>query len=400
MKIKNPADRRIFYFHFDFVNFNCISLFIMSLHAFSPDSACQLSPIEWYEGASLKEGFIHDPAQREAITYLQALYDELLAFQKKRNRFLGRSLRQPSVPKGLYFWGGVGRGKSFLMDVFYACVPFKRKRRVHFHHFMMEVHQGLAKLTREVDPLLAIATEIAKKTRLLCFDEFHVSDIADAMILSRLLGALLDKGVVLVVTSNYPPADLYPNGLKRDNFLPAIDLLERTLTVVNVDGGNDYRLRALTKEPLYLIPLNKENQQKLLTIYRNVATSKELKHELTIMGRSISAVHHSMGVVWFDFLEICGGPRSQTDYVEIAKEYHTVIVSGIPQLSAEQSSEARRFTWLVDVFYDSRVKLIISAEVKASLIYLDGIQASEFFRTASRLTEMQTREYLSLPHLF
>lgn len=399
MKIKNPATCRIFYFHFDFVKFNCISLFIMSLHAFSPDSACQLSPIEWYEEASLKEGFIHDSAQREAITYLQALYDDLLAFQQKRNRFLGRSLRQPSVPKGLYFWGGVGRGKSFLMDVFYACVPFKRKRRVHFHHFMMEVHQGLAKLTREVDPLLAIATDISKKTRLLCFDEFHISDIADAMILSRLLSALLDKGVVLVVTSNYPPADLYPNGLKRDNFLPAIDLLERTLTVVNVDGGNDYRLRALTKEPLYLTPLNKENQHKLLFIYKNVAMSKELKHQITIMGRSISAIHHSMGVVWFDFFEICGGPRSQADYVEIAKEYHTVIVSGVPQLSAEQSSEARRFTWLVDVFYDSRVKLIISAEVEASFIYLNGIQAGEFFRTASRLTEMQTKEYLSLPHL-
>ncbi|MFW9609150.1 MAG: cell division protein ZapE [Aquaspirillum sp.] len=369
----------------------------MSQHAFSPDKNKVTTPKAWYEHALQKDGFIYDPAQAAAIEVLETLYKELIAFKEKRNRFLGRSFRSPNPPKGLYFWGGVGRGKSFLMDAFFSCVPYKRKRRIHFHHFMMEVHQELRVVANEPDPLIAVAKRIAAKTRLLCFDEFHVSDIADAMILGRLLKELLARGVIFVMTSNYKPDDLYPNGLQRANFLPTIELIKQSINIYNLDGGNDYRHRALTREPLYIYPL-KESQPKLFALYQSLHCGKEMKHELQILGRTIQCVKHSLGVVWFDFAEICGGPRAQTDYLEIARAYHTVLVSNIPKLSAAQSAEARRFTWLVDVFYDCRVKLILSAEVAADQIYTEGIQASEFFRTASRLNEMQTSEYLALPH--
>ncbi len=369
----------------------------MSQHAFTPASNSHLSPRQWYEQASQQPGFIRDPAQAQAIEYLDGLYRELLDFKQKRNRLLGRSLRSPQVPKGLYFWGGVGRGKSFLMDAFFACVPYRRKRRIHFHHFMMEVHDELRKLAAEPDPLVAVAKRIAARVRLLCFDEFHVSDIADAMILGRLLKALFERGVVFVATSNYRPDDLYPNGLQRINFLPTIALMNAWLTVVNVDGGNDYRLRELTREPLYITPLA-GSEDKLDTIYRRLASGEELRHDITVLDRPLRCVRRSPGVIWFDFMELCGGPRAQTDYVEIARAYHTVFVSGVPKLGSHQASEARRFTWLVDVFYDCRVKLVISAAVPANEIYTEGVQASEFFRTASRLTEMQTSEYLALAH--
>ena len=372
----------------------------MSQHAFSPDKHTTLSPRQWYEDAAQKPGFIRDAAQSMAIDHLDALYQELLVFKKKRHSFLGKSLRKPSIPRGLYFWGGVGRGKSFLMDAFYACVPYRRKRRIHFHHFMMEVHNELKTLTNATDPLITVAERIAQKTRLLCFDEFHVSDIADAMILGRLMKELFERGVICVLTSNYPPDELYPNGLQRINFLPAIELLKNWLTVLNVDGGNDYRLRELTREPLFITPL-KGSRDKLDALYERLSsgTGKELKHEIIVFDRKIRAIRHSPGAIWFDFMEICGGPRAQTDYLEIAREYQTVFVSNVPKLAPHQSSEARRFTWLVDVFYDHRVKLVLSAEVEAEQIYTDGVQSSEFFRTASQLTEMQSTSYLGLPHL-
>lgn len=200
-----------------------------------------MSPLAWYQAASQKVGFIHDPVQETAVGMLDTLWQQLVDFKAKRNRFLGRSLRSPEVPQGLYFWGGVGRGKSFLMDAFFTCVPYRRKRRVHFHHFMAEVHNQLRSLSKEADPLVTVAARIAQTTRLLCFDEFHVSDIADAMILSRLLSELFRHGVIMVLTSNYPPDQLYPNGLQRNNFLPAIELLKQHLAVFNLDGGNDYR---------------------------------------------------------------------------------------------------------------------------------------------------------------
>ncbi|GAB2896783.1 MULTISPECIES: cell division protein ZapE [Microvirgula] len=369
----------------------------MSQHAFSPGQNTQLSPKAWYEQLAGRPGFIVDPAQAEAIDHLDRLYFQLMEFKKRRGRFLGKSLRNPEVPRGLYFWGGVGRGKSFLMDAFYACVPYRRKRRVHFHQFMMEVHAELRTLTNEADPLVTVARRIAERTRLMCFDEFHVSDIADAMILARLLKELFEHGVIFVMTSNYQPDALYPNGLQRMNFLPTIALINEWMDVLNVDGGRDYRHRELTREPLYVTPLA-GSQERLEEIWTRLAPGKALKREITLFDRKLKCVRHVPGVIWFDFMEICAGPRAQTDYVEIARAYHTVFVSGMPKLSASQASEARRFTWLVDVFYDSRVKLVMSAEVEADALYTEGVQASEFFRTASRLSEMQTSEYLALPH--
>ena len=359
-----------------------------------------MSPQAWYQAVSQQPGFICDAAQAAAITRLDALWQQLVVFKQQRNRFLGRSLRSPEVPRGLYFWGGVGRGKSFLMDAFFACVPYRRKRRVHFHHFMAEIHRQLRSVSSEADPLRTVAARIAKEVRLLCFDEFHVSDIADAMILGRLFDALFAHGVICVMTSNYPPEGLYPNGLMRSNFLPAIALLQRHLEVVNVDSGNDYRLRELTREPLFMVPADADSDARMAAMFERLAAgSAELPPVLTVLGRDIALRRHAPGVVWFDFRAICDGPRAQTDYLEIASEYHTVFVSGIPRLQARDAAMARRLTWLVDVFYDHRVKLVASCAVAVDDIYTDGVQASEFFRTASRLTEMQSQSYLALPHL-
>ncbi|OQS33511.1 cell division protein ZapE [Chromobacterium haemolyticum] len=371
----------------------------MSQHTFSPDGNAHLSPKTWYQAASEKPGFIHDEAQAAAIEELDLLWHQLVEFKNKRNRFLGRSLRSPDVPKGLYFWGGVGRGKSFLMDAFYACVPYRRKRRIHFHNFMAEVHRELRALAGSKDPLLAYADKIARDTRLLCFDEFHVSDIADAMMLGRLLSALFERGVVLVTTSNYAPDGLYPNGLQRQNFLPTIELIKRELKVLNVDGGNDYRLRELTREPLFMVPADEASEEKMEQLFQRLSHGVEQKkRSIQVLGREIPVKRLAAGVIWFDFLALCDGPRAQTDYLEIATEYHTVFVSGIPKITAREASIARRFTWLVDVFYDNRVKLVASAAAEPEQLYTEGVQAGEFFRTASRLTEMQSRSYLELPH--
>lgn len=371
----------------------------MAQHTYSPADGHQ-RPVEWYRAALARDGFIHDDAQAAAIDRLDDLWGRLMAFKGRRNRFLGHSLRNPPVPKGLYLWGGVGRGKSFLMDAFYQCVPYRRKRRVHFHHFMAEVHRQLKSLAHETDPLVTVARRIAEATRLLCFDEFHVSDIADAMILSRLLTALFEQGVVLVTTSNYPPSGLYPNGLQRDRFLPAIALLEQQLEVISVDGGNDYRLRELTSAELFMVPDDAASRARLAQIYQRLTQgAEELPHRIELFGRTIELEHHAPGVLWCTFDALCRGPRAQTDYLEIAQEYHTVLLSGIPALTAAEASEARRFTWLIDVLYDHRVKLAATSAVAPDDIYVDGLQAGEFFRTASRLTEMQSKSYLELPHL-
>ncbi|MDN0076446.1 cell division protein ZapE [Crenobacter sp. SG2303] len=373
----------------------------MAQYAFTPAvSDGVMSPKSWYQAASQQPGFIHDAAQASAIERLDALWRELVDFKKKRNRFLGRSLLQPEVPRGLYMWGGVGRGKSFLMDAFYGCLPYKRKRRVHFHAFMAEVHNRLKSFHHQADPLIALAAQLAREVRVLCFDEFHVSDIADAMILGRLFESLFARGVVVVATSNYPPDDLYPNGLQRHNFLPAIAMLKANLSVLNVDGGQDYRLRELTREPLFLVPAGEAASAQLAAMFQRL-TAGAANHVggIEVLGRTIATRAKAGGVIWFDFEAICGGPRAQTDYLEIAREYHTVLVSDIPKLPASQANEARRFTWLVDVFYDHRVKLIASSEVVADEIYTEGVQSNEFFRTASRLTEMQSTSYLALPHL-
>jgi cell division protein ZapE len=303
------------------------------------------------------------------------------------------------VPQGLYFWGGVGRGKSFLMDVFYDCVPYRRKRRIHFHNFMAEVHHEMKLLAGEKDPLLALADNIAKSTRLLCFDEFHVSDIADAMILGRLLEAIFERGVVLMTTSNYPPDGLYPDGLQRQKFLPTITLLKNKLRVLNVDGGSDYRLREMTRESLFIVPADAASDARMAAMFERLsplALSGETQIE--IVGRMIPVKKLSHGVAWFEFGELCGGPRAQADYLEIAHQFHTVFVSHVPQLSADEAPAAQRFIWLVDVFYDKRVKLVISAAALPHELVVDSVQSAEFARTASRLVEMQSKDYLGLAH--
>ncbi|WP_107884565.1 cell division protein ZapE [Neisseria elongata] len=358
------------------------------------------SPLTWYQVASQQAAFIRDAAQARAIEHLDRLWTELMMFKRKRNRFLGRSLRSPQLPKGLYFYGGVGRGKSFLMDAFYGCLPYRRKRRVHFHAFMAEIHQRLRGLKSEANPLKAVAAEIAKETRVLCFDEFHVSDIADAMILGRLLENLFNEGVVLVATSNYAPSELYPQGQNRSSFLPTIALIEEKLTILNVDGGEDYRHRTLTAAEVFYIPANDENERKLADLFTQVVAGQaERPSEIEIHGRMLRCKKRTDKAIWFDFRMLCFGPRSQADYLYLSEHYEMIFVSGIEKLSQAERAEARRLTWLIDVMYDYRVKFCATCDVPVDEIYVEGDFAQEFVRTASRLTEMQSQEYLNLPHL-
>ena len=357
-------------------------------------------PVTWYAQAKQSPGFISDPAQEMAIGYLDRLWGELMAFKQKRNRFLGRSIRSPQSPKGLYLWGGVGRGKSFLMDVFYGCLPYRRKRRVHFHAFMAEIHQRLADLKSEENPVDVVAAELAREVRVLCFDEFHVSDIADAMILGRLLEGLFSRGVVMVATSNYEPRNLYFEGQNRSSFLPTIALIEDNLQVLNVDGGEDHRLRTLTQAPVFLVPNNAEHEKQLADLFEKMTSGQErLDTSITIWDRPLQAKVHTSRAIWFEFETLCFGPRSQADYLYLAQHYQMVFVSNMTQLSALQRNEARRLTWLIDVFYDYRVKMCATSAVEAAEIYVEGSFAEEFKRTVSRMVEMESTSYLSLPHL-
>ena len=361
--------------------------------------------IEAYEAKLAERGYAPDATQRAAAGRLQQLYTELLHFKVARGSTLRKLLNPPKPPRGVYFWGGVGRGKSFLMDCFYEAVPYQRKRRVHFHAFMQQIHRELEAHKGEADPLRQVADKLATQVRLLCFDEFHVSDIADAMILGRLLEALLSRGVVFVMTTNYAPDGLYPNGLQRINFLPTIARIKAEFDIVEVDAGVDYRLRQLEQVEIYHVPSGADADARLDAAFDQmsgkvgevgaVARGGGLK----ILDRVIRYRRLGPGIVWFDFAELCGGPRSQNDYLELARGFHTVLLSGIPAMTAAQASEARRFTWLVDVFYDHKVKLIVSADAAPDDLYTTGTQANEFFRTASRLVEMQSRDYLALPHL-
>jgi cell division protein ZapE len=359
----------------------------------------ETSPLEWYRRHTEQAGFVQDSAQQSAVQHLERLHHDLVIFKRKRHRPLGKVLPVPKLPRGLYFWGGVGRGKSFLMDGFFNTLPYQRKRRVHFHRFMQEIHEELKTLKNEPDPLATVARRIAIKNRVVCFDEFHVSDIADAMILARLLDWLFKLGVVFVMTSNYRPDDLYPNGLQRNNFLPAIDLLRQHMDVINVDGGTDYRLRHLKQIDVYLAPHGAEAEAKLEQAFAGIAHGPELDHDMEIEGRHMHARRHALGVVWFDFMALCGPPRSQNDYLDLARQHHTILVSDVPKMGLDLASEARRFTWLVDVCYDNRVKLILSAAVPAEELYLEGPNSGEFHRTLSRLQEMRSEQYLGLAHM-
>ena len=349
-----------------------------------------------YEAELLSRGFKADPAQLRAVEALQRCATEWSHFKDQRSNALKKLINHPDEPKGVYLYGGVGRGKSFLMDCFFGAVPLKRKTRLHFHEFMREVHRELADLQGTVNPLDELAKQIAKKYKLICFDEFHVADITDAMILHRLLKALFENGVGFVTTSNFKPDDLYPNGLHRDRILPAIALLNERLEVINVDNGTDYRRRTMEQVRLYHTPLGPEADAAMADAFEKLAESQDEDPVLHIESRQIHARRRAGGVVWFDFKTLCGGPRSQNDYLEIASQFHTVFLSDVPAMPLGMASEARRFTWLVDVLYDRRVKLIMSAAVPPEELYTEGPLAHEFPRTVSRLNEMQSTEFQAL----
>ena len=355
-----------------------------------------MSVQETYDAELKTRGFTSDPAQLRAVQALERCALDWAAFKEKRSNTLKKLIHRPDIPRGVYLYGGVGRGKSFLMDCFFGAVPLKRKTRLHFHEFMREVHRELAGLRGVVNPLDVLAQRIARKYRLICFDEFHVADITDAMILHRLLSALFENGVGLVTTSNFRPDDLYPGGLHRDRILPAIALLNAKLDVVNVDNGTDYRCRTLEQLQLYHSPLGPQADAAMTDAFDRLAESQDESPVLHIEARDIHARRKAGGLVWFDFKTLCGGPRSQNDYLEIAAQFHTVFLSDVPHLPVRMASEARRFTWLVDVLYDRRVKLIMSAAVPPDLLYTEGPLSHEFPRTVSRLHEMQSREFLAL----
>ena len=349
-----------------------------------------------YEAELIAKGFTADPAQLRAVDALERCCAEWAAFKAQRSNAFKKLIHHPDTPRGVYMYGGVGRGKSFLMDCFYNAVPLRRKTRLHFHEFMREVHRELRDLQGTVNPLDELGKRIAKRYKLICFDEFHVADITDAMILHRLLTALFDNGVGFVTTSNFKPDDLYPGGMHRDRILPAIALLNTHLEVLSVDNGTDYRRRTLEQVNLYHTPLGPQADAEMTDAFNRLAESQDDNPVLQIESRQIQARRKAGGLVWFDFKTLCGGPRSQNDYLEIATQFHTVLLSDVPAMPVRMASEARRFTWLVDVLYDRRVKLIMSAQVLPEALYTDGPLAHEFPRTVSRLNEMQSAEFLAL----
>jgi cell division protein ZapE len=313
----------------------------------------------------------------------------------------GTGTRRP-LEKGIYLWGSVGRGKTWLMDLFYQSLPFPERRRRHFHRFMAEVHTELRDLKSQEAPLEIVAQRIAAECRVLCFDEFFVSDIADAMILARLLEGLFDRGVTLVATSNTRPAELYKDGLQREQFLPAIALLRRHTDVLEMGGRTDYRLRQLTQAGTYVKSNAPDTLQRLQTLFTQLSDGEEVSSSsgtIEIQGRSIPVMRQDESIVWFSFAALCAGPRSQDDYIEIARNYQSVIVSDIPVLDSDHDNEARRFIALVDELYDHHVNLIVSAEAEPKQLYQGERLAKQFQRTVIRRTEMQSEEYLASEHL-
>jgi cell division protein ZapE len=352
---------------------------------------------ELYHQTLAERGYSADPAQLRAVAALQRCENEWADYKARRSNALTKMLRHPPIPRGVYMHGGVGRGKSFLMDCFFQAVPLTRKTRLHFHEFMREVHRELQQDLKGVaNPLTELGRRIARRFRLICFDEFHVADVTDAMILHRLLDALFANRVSIVTTSNFHPDALYPNGLHRDRILPAIALLKDRLEVISVDNGTDYRRLTLAGVDIYHTPLGAEADLLMTRAFEALAEARDEDPLLHIEHREIRARRRAGGVVWFDFRSLCGGPRSQNDYLELAQQFHTVLLSDVPAMPPRLASEARRFTLLVDVLYDRRVKLIISAAEAAQDLYTEGPLAHEFPRTVSRLHEMRSAQYLGL----
>ena len=356
-----------------------------------------------YEQHLLQHGHVRDPSQSHVVDLLADLQERLLdAPAPKRGLARLLSRERTALPRvsGLYIWGGVGRGKTFLMDLFFETLSLEDKHRAHFHRIMKDVHDRLRALGEIEDPLAVVAREMAADARVLCFDEFFVSDIGDAMILGRLLRGLFENGVTLVATSNTRPDELYRDGLQRQRFLPAIDALNRHTRSVELAGDRDYRLELLQQAGTYLTPDDATAAERLHEIFRESASSRiEEDHELEINGRRVKTLRCAKGIAWFDFQSLCDSPRSPADYIEIARWYPTIILSGVPALDEFRENQARRFIALVDEFYDRHVKLVVSAERPPDTIYSGNRLRFEFERTVSRLIEMQSIEYLHLPHL-
>ncbi len=355
-----------------------------------------MSVRQLYEATLVERGYRSDPAQQRAVDALERCEREWADYKARRGNAVTKLLVRPPIPRGVYMWGGVGRGKSFLMDCFFQAVPLTRKTRLHFHEFMREVHRELQDLKGTVNPLDELGQRIARRFRLICFDEFFVADVTDAMILHRLLDSMFANRVSIVTTSNFHPDGLYPNGLHRDRILPAIELLKAKLEVINVDAGTDYRQRSLAEIDMVHTPLGEAAEAAMARAFERLAEARDEDPVMNIEHRELRSLRRAGGVVWFDFKTLCGGPRSQNDYLEIASRFHTLLLSNVPQMSPRLASEARRFTWLVDVLYDRRVKLVLSTAVAPEQLYTEGPLAHEFPRTVSRLHEMQSAEFLAL----
>lgn len=361
------------------------------------------TPFQRYQRDLAQPNFFADEAQARAVDALQILFDQLVAREQVPMGWkarLARRFGQVEAPEtGLYFWGGVGRGKTYLMDTFFECLPFERKMRSHFHRFMQRVHQELTALSGEKNPLRAIADRIADEAVVICFDEFFVSDIGDAMLLAGLMEALFERGITLVATSNIAPELLYQDGLQRARFLPAIDLIQRHTRVMNVDAGVDYRLRTLERAELFHAPLDAASLQALNAGFAALANGQQGESAvLEINRRELSAKKMATGMAWFHFDELCRQPRSASDFIELARIFHTVLLEGVPVMTGAEDDAARRFINLIDEFYDRHVKVLMTAEADIAALYTGNRLQFEFQRTVSRLLEMQSREYLAQEH--
>lgn len=366
------------------------------------------TPLQKYQDDLKLPGFEYDAAQENAVKHLQRLFDELqtkpieVSGFKKLLKGWVKTYRKPpkQVVKGLYFYGGVGRGKTYLVDTFFDCLPFENKTRVHFHRFMHRVHQELKLLTGQTDPLKIIAKKFASETRIICFDEFFVSDITDAMLLGTLFEELFNHNVILVATSNIVPDELYRNGLQRARFLPAIELINTHCDVINVDSGIDYRLRTLEQAEIYHWPLDQQANLNLQQYFKQLSGGGSLNtKEIEVNNRKLITIDIADGVVFFEFSELCETARSQSDYMELSREFHTVLLANVIQMGRETDDSARRFIAMVDEFYERNVKLIISASVDMHELYNQGNLGFEFKRCLSRLQEMQSHDYLASEHL-
>ena len=362
-----------------------------------------MTPAQRYQSDIEKGRVTADPAQASVVNRIQTLYHNLLATTPANRlpRILSRFFaRQPQPVTGIYLWGSVGSGKTYIVDMLYDCLPFERKLRVHFHRYMQWVHAELKQLANVEAPLGLVAERLARDTRVICFDEFHVSDITDAMLLSGLLSELFRRGVTLVATSNEHPDRLYWNGLQRERFLPAIELIKQHNHVLSLDTGLDYRLRYLDQAMIWHHPLNADSHAELARGFAKITSgAAEQDAVIEIAGRGLKVKRLASGVVWFDFVELCDGPRSVADYIEIARQFQTVFLEGVPQMDDMDNDRAKRFITMVDEFYDRNVRLILSAQAEAQELYTGKRLAREYRRCASRLTEMQSREYLGRAHV-